>query len=615
MKTLFYIILFLFSVNLFSQVQFTATSDYSSVPMSTPIKVTYALSGGNAEEFSRPNFSGFRVVGQSTYSGGGGMQIVINGQVIKNDPGESKWIFTLMPQNTGKITIGPAKVRVNGKIYNSNSLTINVTSGGSTVTAPNQQGSKTQTPNTAVNTGGKEIFISAVPSKRTLWLGEQFVVSYKIYSSINLLQYGTEKTPSMDGFWIEELTDGNQKPQVNEEIIDGKRYLVVEVRRVALIPQKTGTLTIPPLELEAIVQIRSQQNFNPFSFFDQFFQDPFSNSNIDPFAGFGVKTEKRTISGNALTVNVKPLPENGKPESFRGAVGSFNVNSSIDRNKCYTGDGIIYKLNVSGAGNLPLIEHVEPGIPESFEWFDPDINDDFSKSANGISGSRSFEFLIQPTVPGDFKIKPVEFSFFNPQSGVYETVNLPEYDIKVLRGSGSNISAEKQLGQDIMHIHEAKIDLRKNAFGFSLLYWLLVLAILLAFVFLLYFYRGKIRLKANVSEYKMRMAMKQAKKRLKNAKIALDRNENEKYYSELSAAMWRYITDKFNIPISDLSLSNTYDVLLKNNVPDETAKEFAYILNECEFARFSSAKGRIEKTDLYNKATELIIKVQTYSKK
>ena len=165
-----------------------------------------------------------------------------------------------------------------------------------------------------------------------------------------------------------------------------------------------------------------------------------------------------------------------------------------------------------------------------------------------------------------------------------------------------------------MQFTKQKIDLRKNAFGFFV-YWLLVLAILLAFVFLLYFYRGKIRLKANVSEYKMRMAMKQAKKRLKNAKIALDRNENEKYYSELSAAMWRYITDKFNIPISDLSLSNTYDVLLKNNVPDETAKEFAYILNECEFARFSSAKGRIEKTDLYNKATELIIKVQTYSKK
>jgi len=225
--------------------------------------------------------------------------------------------------------------------------------------------------------------------------------------------------------------------------------------------------------------------------------------------------------------------------------------------------------------------------------------------------------LLQPTVPGEFSIAPADFTFFNSAKGVYQSVDLPELKVKVIKGSGSQVSSEKMLNEDIRHIHEDAplLVLFADEFAFSFIYWaLMLLMILMAFATLWYF-RSRIRLKANVSEYRMRMAMRQAKRRLKTARQLLYQGKSEDFYSELSKALWLYLTDKFTIPFAELSLSNAREILLRSNVPADTAEAFAAILDECEFTRFAPASGRISEKELYEKSADLIVKVQTQAAK
>lgn len=614
---LFSVFLLLISC-LHGQVDFTASADYSSIPLNGRVNVTFSLKGANAEIFNKPTFDGFRVISQQSYTGGGNMQVIINNQVVQNNNGESKWIFTLVPQSTGSFSVGPAKVKVGGQWYSSNTVVVKVTSGGQAVsngnnTQRNQSSAQTQQP--APQVDNNAVYIRAIPSKTHVYLGEQFTVSYRIYTLYDISQYGVDKTPGMDGFWIEELTDPTQKAKTWEETIGGKRYMVGEFRLVSLIAQKSGKLTIPSLDIEAIVQIPDQRMSNPFAIFDQFFKNPFGSSNTDPFAGFGARTEKRKLRSNPVEMVVSDLPEAGKPDNFAGAVGNFKVNAELDRNKCFTGDGVSLKITVSGSGNLPLLEWPEPEWPAGFEVFDPDITDDFQKTESGIQGTRTFEYLLQPTVPGDYSIDLGMFSSFDPATGHYNTFSLPSIDLEVLQGNGTKVSSEKKVADDILHIHESIPNLVKseNAFAFSSLYWGLLAALFVVFGALLYYFRSRIQLRADVAGFRMRMALKQARKRLRLAGNCLGKNDVAGFYSELSKALWLYLNEKFTIPFSELSHSNAREVLRKSSVPDAIADDFAAILEECDYARFAPDSGRMNMSELYRKSTDLIVKVQTHS--
>jgi len=417
-------------------------------------------------------------------------------------------------------------------------------------------------------------------------------VTYRMYSMNQVSQIGTLKSPSVDGFWTEELLDPNKPVASDIEMVDGKRYFVVDIRKTALIAQKSGTLTIPSITREAIVSVPVR------------------------FGNFVVSnTEMRSFSSNAIKIKVLPLPEEGKPENFNGAVGAFDASAIIDRNVYSTGDAVVLKITISGAGNLPLIELKNPEVPESFEWFDPDITDDFSRSEAGINGKRTFEYILQPAVAGTFPLSPGSFSYFNPATGQYNTIELPDFDLKVKQGKGQRVASGKKINDDILHIHEGLPFLiyLPSQFAFSWGYWLLALFIIAAFAGLLYYFRSRIRLKANVAEYRMRMAIRQAQRRLKTAKSFLDKGDENEFYSELSKALWIYLTDKFSIPFSELSLSNTRTILLQNNVPEDITDAFAVILDECEYTRFAPSVGRMSMHELYSSAAELIVKVQTHA--
>lgn len=592
-----------------SQLSFTAQSDFSSVPLHKKFNVTFILKGGSAEQFTQPSFGGFRVIGQQSFTGGGNFQVIINGKIVNSGSGESKWIFTLQPQKTGTYTIGPAKVVSGGKTYQSNSITIKVTDGGSAV--PNQQqttGSNTSPTNSSQQTDeGKQLFLRAVPSSNRIYKGQQITVSYRLYTLLDITQYGISKTATMDGFWTEDLTDINTHAKTWQETVDGKTYMVAEIRTIALIPQKSGLLTVPPLQLEAIVQIPNRQAVNPFSIFDQFFKDPISAMN----QGFGYRTEKRTINGNELQITVLDLPNNGKSEQFNGAVGRFSVEAEADRNSCQAGDAVTLTIRVKGGGNIPLLEWPELHLPEGMESYEPDIRDEFQRSSEGISGTRTFEFLIQPSLPGTFQLEPGTLHFFDPLAGVYDSVSLQSISLEVKPGKGGTISST-QKEDDIRHI-ASSISPGMLLMPGLVPFGLYLSSLLVVFSALLFIFRRRIKLRSDPEGFRMKMALRTARKRLRKASQLLMENNDDAYYTELSRALWLFITDKYAIPFSELTLKNAHQTLLAGNVPEKTANAFSEILNECEYARFAPDKGTSNKHWLFERSSDLIVKVQTRS--
>lgn len=597
---------------LWSQVEFTASSNVISVPVGQSFSVTYVLKGANPETFTKPAFNGFRLIGQQSYTGGGGFQIIINNQVVNNGESDNRWIFTLKAMKEGTFTIGPAKVKAGGQVYSSNSVEITVTKGGNAVA--NNSGSQNNSSN---NSGGQDdgkiteyAYLTATPDKKSVYVGEPVIVSYRIYTLVDISQYGVDKTESMDGFWIEDLVGPSTKAKTWEETINGEVYLVGEIRKVALYPQNAGTYTIPALDVEAILKIPQSNSNDPFDFFNKFFSDPFGS---DPFKGMGVTQEKRILSSPPININVKPLPEQGKPKSFENAVGDFDASIKIDKKRCLTGDGLILKLTVTGQGNLMLVDAPDLEIPPGIRLYDPETNDDFSANINGINGTREFEYMLVPEIAGEYKLGPWEFSWFNPNTGAYKTKKFDPINLKVAKGSGSGPSSGTcEVEKDIRYIHE-KIPsgYMLLSFMFTNIFWIYFGAIWLVFFIILYFMRKHIKLRSNLSEFKMKMALRVAKNRLKKAnKYSKEGKENE-FFQELSQAMWLYITDKFAVPISDLSVDNVKGTLLKNGIEEDLTNRFTEILQACDFARFAPVSDKGNLIELYDKASKLIVDVQT----
>lgn len=616
MRRLTFFLLFMWtSFILWSQVEFTASSNVISVPVGQSFSITYLLKGANPETFTKPSFNGFRLIGQQSYTGGGSFQIIINNQVVNDGGGENRWIFSLQAVKEGKFTIGPAKVKAGGQVYSSNSVEITVTKGGNAVANNNspQNNSSNNSSTQTKNTNNEYAYLTATPDKNSVYVGEPVIVSYRIYTKVDISQYGVDKTESMDGFWIEDLVSPSSQAKTWNETINGEVYLVGEIRKVALYPQNTGTYTIPALDVEAILQIPNQEANNPFDFFNKFFSDPFGS---DPFKGIGSTQEKRILSSAPININVKPLPEQGKPESFENAVGDFDASIKINKKKCLTGDGLILKLTVSGQGNLMLIDAPELEVPPGIKVYDPETNDDFSININGINGTREFEYMLVPEIAGDYKLGPWEFSWFNPQTRRYETQEFDAINLKVAKGSGSGLSpGTNEIEKDIRYIHEkspSRVMLLE--FMFSTVFWIFFALIWLVFFIILYFMRKHIKLRSNLSEFKMKMAMRVAKNRLKKAnKFSKEGKENE-FFQELSHAMWLYITDKFTVPISDLSVDNVKETLLSNGIEEDLALRFTEILHACDFARFAPVSDKGNMKDLYDKASKLIVDVQTGAK-
>ena len=614
-----FFLLILFSCNIVvGQATLTASCRYSKVPLNSQFQVSFTLKGGTATKFTKPSFKNFSEVG-SYQSSGGGMTVIVNGKVIQGGDEEESFNYTLVATTVGKFTIDAAKAMVNGKWIESGTLTIEVTNSGN-ATASNNSGntskgaaSKNTAPSTNTTDGSNsDIFIKAFIDKTNPYVGEQVIVTYKLYTKIPVTQYGIDKLPAFSGFWSQDLNNEKDKPV---QYKDGQ-YVVAEVRKVALFPQKSGALKIDPLNLECIVQVQTQQKNDPFA---SFFNDPFFGNMGSSF--FNTVSEvKKTLISNPLSLYVKPLPVANQPAEFSGSVGKFNVEATIDKTSAKTNDAINLIYKVTGIGNISLIDKPKFDFPADLETYDPDIKENVIRSAAGVSGTKTFSYLIIPRNAGDFTIKPVEFSYFDLATNSYVTLTSPEFKLNIAKGKGDDkatvTSANKEdikyLNSDIRYIKNNNVLLSQIGscfYGSPLFFFFLLLPILL-FVLFVIIYRKKLKENSNIALVRNKKATGVARKRLKAASVFLQENKKEPFLDEVFKALWGYVSDKLGIPISELSKETVNEKFNQKNVHEDIAQQFINTLNNCEYARFAPDDGTLTMDNIYNEAIDIITKME-----
>jgi len=603
----------LFSLNLCAQeIEFTA-SVKPVVSVGETFVLTYSV---NAQGV---NFSGPKILGLNVLSGPN----TSTSSSIRSINGRTSMTITytnsylLQASRVGNFEIPAATVTVDGKSYRSNKVTIQVQTGATNSQSPGQanQPGKQQTPaQGGVQTNANDVFLKAYVSRTKPYQGEGIIVTYKLFTRVPIAQISINKLSSFQGFWSQNLLRDNERfPQYNQTI-NGEQYVVAEIRKIALYPLKSGKLTIEPLEVECVAQIRRQTRQRTG---DPFFDDFFNNS----FFSSSYATVEKALKSNPLVINVKTLPLENKPASFGGAVGSFTFRSDIDKTTLQTNEPVTLKFVVSGKGNIQLIEKLNVTFPPDFEVYDPKIVSDYKTTASGVSGMQSFEYLIIPRKPGEFKIKPVTFTFFDLAKQSYVTLKSPEYALNVEKGSGEsavmtytgvNKEEIQYIGSDIRHIENQNFTIRKAGTGFfgSWIYFLSLFIPLVLFIALLIFFKKEAARRRDTLLMKNRKATRVARKRLKKAEAFMKSGKQNDFFEEISQALWGYLSDKFGIPLAGLSMDSVKVALRQKEVSDEIIEQFMSTLNDTEFARFAPGDKTLKMEEIYGKAMEIILKIE-----
>ena len=574
------------------------------VKLGDRFRIVYELNA-DGRSFGQPNFGKFQVLSGPNTSSSTSIQI-INGNY--QQAYSQTYTFVVQANQEGKYTIPPATVKVKGKTYASNRITIEVKKAGNTQKGSSGNNSQNSPDGTLQK---DDLYLKVFISKRNPYIGEQVILTYKLYFRINVSQPSFTKEPSFRNFWAQNLFKDRTSYVEYNETVNGKEYHVAELKKYALFPQKSGEIIIDPVNLKIKAQVRTQQkrrrSNDPF---EDFFNDPFFNRNV--------KNIETTLKTKAIKLQVKPLPQKGKPEGFQGAVGNFSFTDNLDNNQLKANDALTITIGISGKGNLDLINAPEVRFPVDFETYDPKVSSNINTTTSGISGRKKFEYLAIPRNAGDFEIEPIVFSYFNPKDKQYYSLTSERYNIHVEKGnntSGGGItyssSAQEDIrfiGQDIRHIKIIPSELKPaGEFLFaSTTYYLLISLPAIFLLLFIVFWKRREKQKGDVGMMKTRKANKVAKARLQKASKYKDSGDDKAFYDEIAQAIWGYIADKFSMKQSVLSIETVKEKLQGKGMGIEVIDNFVNTLNNIEFARFAPGDSSGKMKTIFDEAMHAI---------
>lgn len=589
-------------VNVSLAQKLTAQASRTKVAVGETFQISYSLNS-NGNNFKPPALNEFDV-----YSGPNQSTSMsfINGSMSQS----ITFSYLIAAKKEGKYTIGAASMNVGGTTVQSNTLAIEVVKGAGNAAVQQNQGSgnampQNQSASVAENVGDN-LFVKTIVSKTKAYMGEQITVTHKVYTRYQLRGFQDIKFPDYRGFWAQDVP-GNQQIQVVNENVDGVNYQVGELKRTYLFGQRSGKLEIEPMTVECVV--RKQSNRRPRDIFEQFF-------------GGGYEDATYSVKSKPVIIDVIPLPEANKPAGFSGAVGSYSFNAQLSKDKVKANDAINLVITLNGKGNVKLLDPLKISFPEDFETYDPKIKENISSGANGVSGSKTFDYLIIPRHGGEYKIEPINFSYFDPEKKQYVTLPSSEFNIHVEKGKDEDAAANvfnprskedvKVLGNDIRYIKTGPVELKqKNDFFFgSALFYAGILLPFLAFIGFIALRKKNIEANKDAVAVKSRKATKMAKKRLVLAERYLKENNKEQFYVEIFKALYGYTSDKLNIPVADLNKEHIADKLKKGNVADATVQQLINTLDNCEYARYAPSAVSGDLNGIYNATVELITKIE-----
>ena len=568
----------------------------------------YVVEGSERGEMRLPAMGDFQLLG-GPYSSFSSHSQWVNGKMTQKTLVSFTYVFRALKE--GSYTIPPATVKVGKKEYRTNEVEVVVNAGG----APGQAmpsspgpGDQTSSPEEGIgetSSGSDPVFLRVIPSRKEVYLGEQFVSGLKVYTRVNTRPVSSARDIPYEGFYKNSV-DPDQRAQQQE--IGGQVYVSQVIQRHILIPQKTGNLEIPPYESDWTVQQRVERQGGR-SPFDSFFDDPF----FDNYQDVPV-----TLSTLPVTIKVKPLPP-GAPAGFTGAVGDFSMKAELSDTEMEVNEALSLKITISGTGNLPLLGEPDVNLPPDHDLYDVSRSVSTSTSGNRISGSVVFEYPIVARHAGRYRIAPIQFAWFDPMAEAYRTATTGEFSFTVLKGEGEESAGSiylpgvapesvRNLGTDIRDISRSDpvfTPMASSLFATAWYRWLYALAILVT-VALLILIRRMTRRNADLTLVRNRKAGRAARTRLKNADRLRKAGQTDKFYEELGKALWEYLSHKMNIETSELSREMVVAQLAQRKVPEEEQSELLRILEDSEFSRFAPTSERSDVNLLYRDAARLI---------
>ncbi|MBR4678644.1 MAG: protein BatD [Bacteroidales bacterium] len=547
----------------------------SAVQTGSPFRLEVSVNAQNAD-LPQPDLKNFQVLGRSSSSS---MSFVNGDMSVKRSI-----IYTLIAEKAGTFTVPAVTVSYKGKNYTSNSLSITVSGddvqqgGGS----QNQQSAEADTP--APQNASSNLFVDVNCSKKEVFVGEQVIISASVYSRYNISGVEDVKTPGFKGFWVQDIFNP-KNITFDRKYIGNKEYLYTLWQKKALFAQKTGTLEIEPYDITFIVS-----------------------------DGWGFNRSKMSAKSKTVKINVKPLPA-GKPDGFGGAVGNFTVSISSDKTELNLDEPMTVKVTVQGSGNFKLFETPKVDFPSAFEKFEPKSQENISANNNGISGTKTFSYMVIARQNGEFEIPGVNFSFFDPASKSYKTVSTKPLNITV-KGERDSTSAAvstvmksdvENLGSDIKFIKtNFSLGNSNKKFFNSFEFWLIIILLFALFAAVILWRLQQIKNNADVIGTKNRRAGKTSRKRLKKAAEFLKQNKKDEFYVEILSALWGYLSDKLAIPASDLSRENVSEKFAEKGINEEVSNQVIEVLDTCEFEHYAPETMSKPMDEVYAMAAQAI---------
>lgn len=576
--------------------------------------VRYSINTDPGNQFSIETCNEIQASGRPQTSTSNSISI-INGNVTKNYTYTETRQFRATKKGTFPIPV--ASVKIDGKTYKSKAQTIEIVDNTTSANAAQQtqqqmrqqnqnnySGQQSAQNDPKPETSSGDMFAKVLVNKSSAYIGEPILATIKLYTNKEIASLNDNVLPDFNGFF-KRVLEQPQKLEYQEENINGQQFYSILFQRVVIYPQKDGKLTISPFKVDCNV-ITSISTGGFFMFPQR-------------------QIDRRVIESKPITINVKPFPA-GKSSDFTGAVGKFSISANTDVTTIPANEAFSLKVTIKGEGNFSLLTKPNITFPQDFEVYDPKITDNFSTTANGDKGSKTFEYVILPRREGNFTIPSVTMQYFNVESKSYKTISTDEIQITVTKGSnsGGNVVSnysqttkeDVQFGNDIHFIKTGDLQLqqKKSFFFKSTIYWIINALIALATILFILLKRKQIELKSDVSGMKKRGANKESQKRLKTARKYLESNEDTLFYDEVAKALWGYVGDKFTIEQVNLTTDKIKEKLLEHKIDEQLIDKLIQVLQRCEFARFAPSASGNGKEELFNEASSIIQEFESKKK-
>jgi hypothetical protein len=533
-----------------SQVKLEVKIEKTNLKLGEVTQVNYVFNE-EGRNFVPPSFTGFNKGGS----------YVSSNEVYDNGVYSIQQVYTYVIQaaKAGKVTISPANIRFDGKVYASKAVVVSVSNEKTSNAIPRQNPPATPKPNSnnkTITGANNLLFVDVEVNKTSAFVNEPVEVYYRIYLAPNLeAELNKKIATKFNNFWsqTEDVQGGWERSVVNNRVFKSKIF-----KKAILYPQKTGKLEITPITLDLNINY-------PTGDFDFFGEPEYS-------------VARREIVSNTKYIQVNSLPEKGKPDNFTGAVGKFEFNVNVQKNELKSGESLQLDLIVSGNGNLKLFEIPKPNLPSNFEVYEPKHQEFISENMKGISGKIMDSYTVIPQEKGNFKLKPQLFSFFDVQSKSYKTISSDAVDLNVLQGENqANLTSVSKAKP------EANEHKEETNSGFEFTFMHFIGAVSVAGLALLFFTLK--RNKKPVEEVVV-VESQPIKKEFSVNEIQDFISNKELFYQKMEVKIAEFLEHKFALEKADFNKEIIIQKFQENKVSPEHTTDFIGLLQSCEKARY-----------------------------